>query len=262
MTSNLEAERLSLQYPSALLQPRQTETEGRGAGAPDLSPRSFGSVRRITIHHRRLVALLGIFTGFTMGRKNFAGAPSAAPTEQMMSATRAAVMETTGQVPSGEPLTVTPAEAPAGTIDDGLLPLIIELRMMMTDVAKENKEAAAHLDDYTLARFLIARESKLADAAHMFRETMTWRASRGVNAIRRELHPSATYEDGTAGAVKKAARAEHFFAGFGGCARDGSPFFIERLGRFDVNGVNHDAAVYDFMMVRASARVSQNVPCV
>jgi hypothetical protein len=180
-----------------------------------------------------------------MGRRE---APALTPTDEMRSATRAAVVDITCRVPSGEPLVVKPSQAPVGSLDSSLVPLIVELRKMLSNDVKENGDAAAHTDDFTLARFLIARECKLAGAERMFRETMKWRVSRSINQIRRDLHPLGTHAEGSPGAVRAAARREHFFAGFGGHARDGSPFFIERLGRFDVAGVNRDKAVFNFMM--------------
>ena len=173
-------------------------------------------------------------------------APAAADTSD---ATRAAVLEVVQQPPaSNEPLTVSPAAAPDGTLDPTLVPLVAELRSIVAPDAETSAEAAAHLDDFTLARFIIARDRKMADAVSMFRETMRWREARGVNALRRELHAMASHADGSPSATRHAASRAHFFAGWGGCCKDGSPFFVEKMGTFDVAGANRDPAVYELMM--------------
>ena len=51
-------------------------------------------------------------------------------------------------------------------------------------------EGLAHLDDLTLARFLVARPVSMAEAAEMFRSAMEWRASRGVGRLFVEFHPA------------------------------------------------------------------------
>lgn len=48
--------------------------------------------------------------------------------------------------------------------------------------------------------------------------------------------------------ARHAAVRAHFFAGWGGCCKDGTPFFVEQLGRFDVSATNHDAAVFELML--------------
>jgi hypothetical protein len=75
----------------------------------------------------------------------------------------------------------------------------------------------------------------------MFAEAMKWRADRGVSALFSELHPLAA-----ATARQLAARA-HFYGGFGGFAKDGSPYFVERLGAADLAGFAADPNVLDLM---------------
>ena len=170
----------------------------------------------------------------------------------MATTIRDAVLEIASNVPSSKPLAVSPTSAPAGAIEEAkLLPLVGQLRELLSAdslTPEVAAEAAAHKDDFTLARFLIARDLKLAAAATMFRETMEFRATRKVNALRCELHPAAKHAPGSASEVRHAASRAHFFAGFGGVTRDGSPFFLEQMGRFDVYAANRSADVFDLMM--------------
>jgi hypothetical protein len=87
------------------------------------------------------------------------------------------------------PMEVTPKEAPTGALDDKVLACVNALRAKLeeqpsSDDAAVAAEINAHLDDFTLARFCIARELKLQDAEHMFRTTMAWRAARRINEAR------------------------------------------------------------------------------
>ena len=66
--------------------------------------------------------------------------------------------------------------------------------------------------------------------------------------LSRELHPAAKHAPGSASEVRHAASRAHFFAGFGGVTRDGSPFFLEKMGNFDVYAANRSADVFDLMM--------------
>ena len=177
-------------------------------------------------------------------------------------ATRAAVLEICATAPGhNEPLTVSPSEAPPSTVDAKTMALISEIKKAVDDAGAVSAEARAHMDEFTLARFAIARDLKLSDAVKMFSETMAWREARGVNALRGELHPRAEHEPSSVSAARHAAAREHFFAGWGGCCKDGSPFFVEQLGRFDVAGTNQDAVVFDLMMVSEPARKPHATPC-
>ena len=107
-------------------------------------------------------------------------------------------------------------------------------------------QARSHLDDFTLARFVQARPGSVDEAATMFRRTMRWRVERDVEGTWRELHVAR----GRTGerTARNAAAREHFYAGFCGCAVDGSPVFVERLGKFDVAGANRDPKVLELML--------------
>ena len=82
------------------------------------------------------------------------GSRAAPPTAEQIAVVRAAVCEICSQVPADQPLAVSPAEAPNGTLDEPLLKLVRELREAVAD--DKSPEALAHLDDFTLARFVIA----------------------------------------------------------------------------------------------------------
>ena len=63
---------------------------------------------------------------------------------------------------------------------------------------------------------------------------MAWRAERQVNLVFAELHPLAT------ATPRHALARTIFYGGYSGVARDGSPVFVERLGKADLAGVNRE----------------------
>ena len=134
------------------------------------------------------------------------------------------------------PLSVEPQVALPASLEQekevDLRSKVAELRKAVGAVHLEGavaSEAAAHMDDLTLGRFVIARDGKVNDAKRMFVETMQFRVERSVSAIRAELHPAAAHAVGSASGVRHAAVRAHFYAGWGGCCKDGTPFFIEQL---------------------------------
>ena len=102
-------------------------------------------------------------------------------------------------------------------------------------------EAEAHMDDFTLLRFCKSRPDSAEEALVMFEDAMQWRHERGTSALFAELHklgpPTARH----------ACSRENFYAGFGGFAKDGSPFFIERMGIADLSGFASEPKVLDLM---------------
>ena len=149
-------------------------------------------------------------------------------------------------LPDG-PLAVSPLAAPADTLEPKVLEKLPDLREKIDKAvpaldADARAEASAHMDDYTLARFLIARDLKLEHAEDMFLSTMRWRAEKRVNALRQELHAEAKHS-GPRSKLRHELVRTHSHAGFGGTARDGTPFFVENLGAFDVAAVDKDAEV-------------------
>lgn len=151
------------------------------------------------------------------------------------------------------PLKVEPQFAPEGALNPDEKEQVIALRKSLDaklgDLdAAVRAEAEAHMDDFTLARFSIARDGKLAEAEDMFLTTMRFRADKQINLLRAELHPNATHTAGTSSHLRHAAVRNHFHAGWGGCARDGSPFFIENMGKLDVASIDKDPYLFELMM--------------
>ena len=95
------------------------------------------------------------------------------------------------------------------------------------------REGHAHMDDFTLLRFVQARPAGTSAAAAMFRESMAWRSSdgRGVGRLFAAHHarapPTPTNEAGRA----------HFYGGFAGFGLSGEPLLVERLGCVDLAGI-------------------------
>lgn len=167
-------------------------------------------------------------------------------------ATRAAVYEFAKGLPAG-PLTVEPQEAPEGALTSEETAGVKALRAALEEKLSSldgsvRAEAEAHMDDFTLARFYLARDGKLADAESMFLTTMAFRAEKNINTLRAELHPAAEHPAGTTSALRHAAVRKHFHAGWGGCAKDGSPFYVEYMGRLDVASIDKEPELFDLMM--------------
>ena len=95
------------------------------------------------------------------------------------------------------------------------------------------REGRAHMDEFTLLRFVQARPAGTSAAAAMFRESMAWRSSdgRGVGRLFAAHHarapPTPTNEAGRA----------HFYGGFAGFGLSGEPLLVERLGRVDLASI-------------------------
>jgi hypothetical protein len=106
-------------------------------------------------------------------------------------------------------------------------------------------QADAHLDDLTLVRFIQAAPSAGTSAIVMFMSAMTWRAERGVGSLFAEFHPAALRE--AVISHRQEAVLAHFYAGVGGIARDGTPFFVERLGRADFEEYAREAHTLQLM---------------
>lgn len=166
---------------------------------------------------------------------------------------RAAVLDTCANGLPAQPLKVEPQQAPADALTSEeqaavkALRASLESKLTSLDEA-ERVEAEAHLDDFTLARFSIARDHKLADAEQMFLATMTFRAGKKINTLRAELHPTAVHPPGTSAHLRHATVRNHFHAGWGGNCRDGSPFFVELMGKLDVASIDKDADLFELMM--------------
>ena len=97
-------------------------------------------------------------------------------------------------------------------------------------------------DDFTLYRFLHAREFNQDNAVSMFRGACAWRAERAVNAIFSELHPAAPTS------VRHAASREYFYAGYCGVNKTGGPVVCERLGVVDLRALNQQPEALSLML--------------
>ena len=115
------------------------------------------------------------------------------------------------------PLRVEPQYAPPGVLSPEEAAAVRELRCVIEREMPggSNAEANAHMDDFTLLRFVKSRPEGVQQAFEMYRDAMTWRVEQGASTLFEELHPNAP----SSGRLE-VARA-HFYAGFGGLAKDG-----------------------------------------
>jgi len=158
-----------------------------------------------------------------------------------------ALVGTTGTIPSPSFLPkVAPLAAPAGALSDpeavAELRKLVEARLATLD-ADAQKMVEAHMDEFTLQRYVTARPASVEEAAAMFLGAMVWRTERGVAKLFAELHPAAPDHS----ARWLAARA-HFYGGYSGAARDGSPVFVESLGQADLAGISREEGMLDVML--------------
>jgi len=153
---------------------------------------------------------------------------------------------------SDEPLRVDPQAAPDGALSPEDQAAVRELhRLLKEELTNQalwsegaRAEAAAHMDDFTLLRFIRARPDSIFKALEMFRGAMSYRSSHGVNQLFRELHPRAPEP---LSERQRASRA-YYFNGLGGLDRDGAPYFVYRLGRADLSGFAREPAILALMM--------------
>ena len=152
------------------------------------------------------------------------------------------------------PLRVDPQRAPPGSLSDANFGRVNELRALIeSSLAAESclgrpwsaggrAEAEAHTDDFTLMRYTIARPKSLEEALRMFHESMEWRSDKNVQRLFCELHPLAPP------CARLLARNRFYFGGPGGIARDGSAYFVMRVGAMDLAGLARESQVLDVMM--------------
>jgi len=128
--------------------------------------------------------------------------------------------------------------APEGVIDAEQLTQIGILRERLAGCCGE--EADAHKDDFTLLRFLIARNGDLDKAEKMWKGAMQWRESTGVSALFHEWQAPS----------ERAKQVIPFCFGsiMPGTSRDGSPIMVERLGKADLAGMYREKIV-DLVML-------------
>ena len=95
-----------------------------------------------------------------------------------------ALVGSTGTIPSASFLpAVAPLAAPAGVLSDpeavAELCKLVEARLSTLD-ADAQKMVEAHMDEFTLQRYVTARPASVEEAAAMFLGAMVWRVERGV----------------------------------------------------------------------------------
>lgn len=95
-----------------------------------------------------------------------------------------------------------------------------------------------------MLRFVKSRPESTAKALEMFRGAMAHRSTNGINEHYHELHPHAQgpWSD------RQRAKAAHYFGGYGGIDRDGSPYFVVRIGQADVSGFAREPDVMALMV--------------
>jgi hypothetical protein len=159
-------------------------------------------------------------------------------------------------------LRVEPQRAPAGAFTEDEQAAVDALRNkieatidqtgddgMATWSEAARAEAMAHLDDFTIQRFIVARPASLDAAELMFRNAMHWRVSKGINKIFVELHPLATPS------AKHAAARAYSTGGLGGLDKAGIPYFVMRIGRADLAGFSRQPRLMELMMDSAAANL-------
>ena len=155
---------------------------------------------------------------------------------------------------STQAVRVEPQRAPAGALTDDQAEAVAALRRMIELTFAPNEradsmvwsdaarvEAEAHMDDFTLLRFVIARSASLEAALVMFSTAMHWRTAKSINSLFVELHPLAP-----SSARHDAARA-HSVSGCGGVDRTGVPYFVMRAGRADLAGFHRQPRLLELM---------------
>jgi hypothetical protein len=113
-----------------------------------------------------------------------------------------------------------------------------KLRTALADIIGENEMAAAHADDFTLWRFLTARQNDLKKAEEMFRGAMEWRKTCygvGIDALweSKRVKNERTVGDGC------------FYGGLSGVSKAGGCVMVERIGKVDAKGLVRDADVLE-----------------
>ena len=137
-------------------------------------------------------------------------------------------------------------------------------------------ETASMSDDYMLLRFLIARDFDLAKACVMFDERKAFAEGCALDALHaawERANDAVAAANGAAAAppilsARLRLQRKIFYAGQNSAdARDGTPIFVERMGRADFSGVAAEGepmialiteayAIYDELIMRAVQRCS------
>ena len=167
---------------------------------------------------------------------------------------------------TAQPLTFEQKRAPEGSLTTEEAEAVAALRALLetalsspseqregvegtTDewTSSARSEAEAHMDDFTLLRFVKARPTSVSDALEMFRDAMLWRSSHKINELFHELHAARTPETDR----QRDVRA-YFYGGYGGIDRAGAPYFVLRVGQADYAGFAREPTLCE-LMVEADA---------
>jgi hypothetical protein len=112
------------------------------------------------------------------------------------------------------------------------------LREALADIDEAQLQATLPgLDDFTLLRFLIARDFNVSAAAAMIAQRVTWAEDVGLDAIMTEWRGG---EGGKPTTARSRAADQIFYAGVLGVSASGAPLMVERLGKADLAGVNRE----------------------
>ena len=169
-----------------------------------------------------------------------------------------------------ELLAAAPAATPAplqanASAPDAMLPEVAaSVKRLLVRIERDSpswpedvrSQSAAHADELSVARFVIAAPASSArrdDVAYdSFHSAMEWKAKKRASALVAEFHPAALLSNRAGGASHARSRRQqlvrnHFYAGFGGTCRDGSPYIVERLGAADHSALNGEAEMRALM---------------
>ena len=103
--------------------------------------------------------------------------------------------------------------------------------------AAELEAALPGTDDFTLLRFLIAREFDVEAATAMVTDRVRWAGEVGLAAILAEWRGG---EGGKPTTARARAAESIFYAAVFGVSVSGAPLMVERLGKADLAGVNRE----------------------
>jgi len=111
------------------------------------------------------------------------------------------------------------------------------LRASLADLISNDPMAKDHSDDYTLWRFLVARDWDTTKADAMFRGAMEWRKKVGIDEL----------WEAKRGIRKKAPTQgdKCYYGGLCGTSREGGAVMVERLGKVDAKGLAKNKEVFE-----------------
>lgn len=155
---------------------------------------------------------------------------------------------------TAEPLHLGGGAAPTGALPAHTEAAVKELHSLLAQEVESwepgaRSQAEAHMDGLTLARFVSNASSGPGAARDSFRKAMEFRAARHSGQLWRELNVATLCSAAARGEASERQRVAlaHGYAGLGGIAKDGTPFFVERLGRADFGGYESHEPLLELM---------------